>query len=188
MIDTICCEKETDTSKFASITRANRPRLFDGNYDYNWNEALSEEEKISVRELGKNLEKLFVYRYLFYSDGKAIGWSWGVQKAADEIYMVNTAIEPEYRNKGIYTAFLHLLIKELSEKGFQRIYSRHKLSNNGVIIPKLKAGFVITGIEVDDRFGSVAILSYLTNPIRRKILDIRIGMQKPDEETNALIV
>jgi hypothetical protein len=61
---------------------------------------------------------------------------------------------------------------------FQIVYSRHVATNNQILIPKVKAGFVITGIEVLDVFGVMVHLSYFFNPLRRKVLDARVG--KPD--------
>ena len=60
------------------------------------------------------------------------------------------------------------------------------MTNNAVIIPKLKAGFVISGFEVSDRFGTLVQLSYYFNPLRRKMMDVRVGQRKPDEEIRKL--
>jgi hypothetical protein len=41
---------------------------------------------------------------------------------------------------------------------------------------------VITGIEVSDVFGVLVHLSYFFNPLRRKVLDVRVGQARPDAE------
>jgi hypothetical protein len=51
-----------------------------------------------------------------------------------------------------------------------------------VIIPKLKAGFVITSMELSDVFGLLVHLSYYTNSLRRKVLEFRTGEALPDDE------
>lgn len=73
--------------------------------------------------------------------------------------MTNTGILEEHRRRGLYTALLPVVLNQLRQKGFQIVFSRHTLTNNAVIIPKLKAGFVISGFEVDDRFGTLVQLS-----------------------------
>jgi hypothetical protein len=83
---------------------------------------------------------------------------------------------------------MELAMEHITDLGFQRIYSRHKMSNNAVIIPKLKAGFVITGFEVAMMyFGNLVELSYYTNPRRRELLEVRTGMRRPSEEDMGLI-
>jgi hypothetical protein len=96
--------------------------------------------------------------------------------------MRNSAILPNHRRKGLYSALLREVVIKLEKKGFQVITSRHNAGNNDVIIPKLKAGFLITGIELSDAFGTLVNLSYFTNPLRRKVTLYRSGDQYPDEE------
>lgn len=52
---------------------------------------------------------------------------------------------------------------KIKELGFQVIYSRHVTTNSAIIIPKLKAGFVISAMELSDKFGvSVPFFGYPT--------------------------
>jgi len=74
------------------------------------------------------------------------------------------------------------MVQEVTQLGFQRIYSRHRATNNAVLIPKLKAGFVLTSLEVSDAFGTMVHLTYFSHPLRRKILDYRVGQIQPDQE------
>ena len=60
------------------------------------------------------------------------------------------------------------------------ISSKHSATNNRVIIPKLKAGFVISGLEISDRYGTLVRLEYFTNPKRRELMDFRSGQALPD--------
>ena len=101
--------------------------------------------------------------------------------------MVSTGILKEHRRRGIYAALLPVVLERVRTKGFQVVTSRHNLTNNAVIIPKLKAGFVISGFEVNDMYGSLVHLSYFFNPTRRKVLDVRVGQAAPDEEVQALL-
>jgi ribosomal protein S18 acetylase RimI-like enzyme len=145
----------------------------------NRQEIYSEEEKKKVEELRAEL-KSFTLRLGVFHGEEFVGWSLGNQEDAETYYMRNSAILPTHRRKGLYTALLKTKIAMLTEKGFQRIYSRHNSTNNAVIIPKLKSGFVISALEVSDVFGTLVHLSYFTNPERRKIMDFRSGESLPD--------
>ncbi|MCM2354294.1 MAG: hypothetical protein NDI63_11820 [Pseudobdellovibrio sp.] len=56
------------------------------------------------------------------------------------------------------------------------------MTNNDVIIPKLKYGFKITGFELNKRFGTMVILSYFKNKTQNDILDFRSGFRKPSKK------
>ena len=60
---------------------------------------------------------------------------------------------------------------------FKEIFSRHNATNNPVIIPKLKMGFIISGLEVSDTFGTLLQVKYYTNEKRRDIMDFRTGQK-----------
>ena len=82
------------------------------------------------------------------------------------------------QNKGIYTKLLPKILDILKGKGFQVVYSRHNASNNQILIPKLKQGFFITGMEVSDQFGTLIHLSYYFNDNRKNIIKFRTGEKK----------
>ncbi len=75
-----------------------------------------------------------------------------------------------------------MMMKAVFEKGFQVITSRHKMFNNAILIPKLKAGFIIQKFEVSDVFGSMVHLAYFVNPARRKMMSYRAGEIFHDDE------
>ncbi len=118
----------------------------------------------------KNLPKIDIYRLyiLVYKRHEIIGWHIGFQKR-DSFYMMNTAILEKHQGKGIYTKLLKEIIHILKDKGFYSITSRHLASNNGVLIPKLKAGFVITGMEIEPIFGTLVNLQYFFNKEIEKV-------------------
>ncbi len=101
--------------------------------------------------------------------------------------MRNTGIFEEFRNKGIYKSLLSLLIENIKEKGFQKITSSHIVTNNHVIVAKLKAGFIISGFEISDRFGLFVNLTYNFNEIRNKIMRYRAGEIAIDEQLSQLL-
>jgi len=156
--------------------------MFDHTISFNARDTLHEEEQERVLKLLENFDKTInIFLGLFKGD-EFVGWSWGWQCKADEFYMCNSAVLPAHRRKGLYTALMQEMMKEVKRLGFQVIKSRHTTVNNAVLIPKLKAGFVITGMEVSDMFGTLVNLSYFINPVRRKAIDYRVGEQKADEE------
>jgi hypothetical protein len=139
------------------------------------NQLLSDEEKRSVKALKVNMGKPLVLRIGIYHNDQPIGWHVGDQLSDQEFYMRNTGVLEQYRKQGIYTALLGKIIKIVSGCGFQIISSKHHLTNNPVLIPKLKAGFIITGIDLSDKHGTLAKLEYFTNPQRREIMNFRSG-------------
>ncbi len=154
---------------------------------FRWRQHISEQEKESLTVLAQNMgSPLKLYFAVFYQN-EFVGWSYGFQQSADVYYMCNSAILPEHRGKGLYTALLNTKLQILKEKGFQKIYSRHNATNNAIIIPKLKAGFIITTMEVDDAFGTLVHLAYYTNPLRKKMMVFRVGDLRPDEAMEKML-
>ena len=52
---------------------------------------------------------------------------------------------------------------------FQRIFSRHVPSNNAVIIPKLRLGFMVSAFEYSEVYGPLVHLTYLVGAKRRDL-------------------
>ncbi len=180
--------KEMDEHSFFECQRPLRDGVFAADHSLFPFEFLSDGEKKSVGDLRANLyqNQYKLHLGVFDPQDNFVGWHFGYQENAHVFYMCNSAILKEHRRKGLYSALLEFSLKLLKDKGFQIIYSRHNATNNPVIIPKLKAGFVITNLELDDVFGVLVHLKYFTNKTRRKILDYRAGQSRPDEELKRL--
>ncbi len=145
-------------------------------------EHLSELAKALVDRNGAAYKGVFRLRLgVFYGD-TFVGWSTGNQENSDTYYMRNSAIFEEHRRKGLYSALLEESVRRILAAGFQRIMSRHNTDNNAVIIPKLKAGFLITGMEIDDKYGVLVNLSYYPHELRRKVIAYRTGRLHADAE------
>lgn len=129
---------------------------------------------------------LFTLRLGVFFRDQFCGWTIGEQQADGVFYMRNSAIFPEHRRKGLYSALLDKTLQSARNKGFQAVRSRHKATNNEVIIPKLKAGFKITGFEISDIFGTLVHLTLFLNPLREQVLDYRVGYKPSDEVKKAL--
>ena len=159
---------------------ANTLKVFPG-------QLMSEGENKAVQDLSRRLGTLYRLNLGIYHDGQFIGWSFGVQADGDRFSMINTGILPDHQGKGVYTALLPQLWEILQAQGFQVVFSRHVVTNNRVLVPKLKAGLVITHLELSDTFGLLVHLSYFFNPRRRKLLDFRAGQLAPDDELKGLL-
>lgn len=145
-------------------------------------EFLPPEELENLKRLNEKYQNnLSMHSVLFYKD-KLAGWSFGYQDTRESFLMANSAILPEYRGKNLYSLLLEEVIDHLKQKGIQRIWSHHTMTNSHILLPKLKKGFSITGLHVNDMAGTLVELTYYTNPTRRKILDFRVGQNRPDDE------
>jgi ribosomal protein S18 acetylase RimI-like enzyme len=177
-----------DGKEFREFFRKNRQKIFKADFDFNISPILSENEKENRAEHWKRQWGFQQNYYLIAKDQKKIvGWSFGSQVNGDDFYMINSAVFPKYRKQGIYSIMLRRVVKHVSRLGFQRIYSRHKMSNNEILIPKLKFGFVITGFQINDQFGNLVELSYYLNKKRRELLEVRIGSKKITDDIIKLI-
>jgi GNAT superfamily N-acetyltransferase len=171
-----------DNAEFGPLFRQYRPTIFQTMLDFDVQQALSTEEQTATARLREQMGTPFRLNIGIYHQQEFIGWSFGRQESAEKYYMVNTAILPQHQGKGIYSVLLPRILGAVQREGFQIVSSRHVATNNQVLVPKLKAGFVITGVELSDVFGVLVHLSYFFNPIRRKVLDVRVGQARPDAE------
>lgn len=172
--------------EFLPLFNEHKKSVFEDVHSYAFPDLLSESELNHIKNLGHAAGAPYKLYLGAFDNNKLVGWSWGTQEGNSTFYMVNSAVLTDYRRKGIYGALIGKCIEVLSEKGFQLIYSRHCATNNAVIIPKLKAGFIISKMEIDDRFGVLIHLHFYTNNERRRIMDYRSGQLKPDEKIKAL--
>jgi RimJ/RimL family protein N-acetyltransferase len=142
----------------------------------------SDTERANMENLAKYFGSPLCLRLGLFDRDRFVGWHLGDQKSREEFYMRNTGILPDYQGQGLYGKMLRVIRDHLTELGFQVISSKHHTTNNRVIIPKLKIGFVITGMEVSDKFGTMVRLEYFTNAKRRAVLDYRVGESLPSAE------
>lgn len=179
--------KQLTPEEFHPLWGEHKQRVFEHDHSYSFWGVLSKEEVEKAKGLrNQSGNKFEVCLAVFDNDNNFVGWSWGFQDGPSSFYMCNSAILEGHRRQGLYTKLLQEMVKHVSELGFQLIYSRHCATNNSVIIPKLKADFVISKMELDDVFGVLIHLHYYPNKTRRKILDYRAGQSAPDEEVKKI--
>lgn len=160
------------------IFKSNRAKVFGETFTIEVEQFYTEKEADFLKSLPhSSIYRLYI---LVYDKGEVIGWHIGYQKY-ELYYMMNTAIFEAQQGKGIYTKLLQEIISIVGQKGFLSITSRHIASNNKVLIPKLKAGFVITGMEIEMRFGVLLNLEYYFNKNLKDVYLMRTGALKPDD-------
>ena len=171
-----------ESTQFSTIFKEYSQEIFDDNFDFDIVAVLSEAEKDQIQNNRQAFKEIEKYYLVAKKEGKIIGWSVGHQINSGDFFMGNSAVLPGFRRLGVYTKMLDLVVKRLKNNGYQMIISLHKLDNNAVLIPKLKYGFIITGFDVNDKYGILVKLAYLTNPKRKELLEVRIGSRKMNED------
>lgn len=175
--------REMSKEEFQPLWQEQAARIFDDDaLLFRVFPSLSAGEQDRWRALGRKMGEPYTLRLGIFHGEEFVGWHVGDQKDAQTFYMRNSAVLPAHRRLGLYTALLSEVMGRVEGEGFQLITSRHVATNNDVIIPKLKAGFLLTGMELSDSFGTLVHLTYFTNPLRRKVMDFRAGQVRPDED------
>jgi GNAT superfamily N-acetyltransferase len=174
------------TDPFNALTQTHMQALFDDERPVlRLRNHLSPEQKSTSRGLAARMGDPYKLNLAAFHGDQLAGWSLGVQESGWTFYMQNSAVLPEYRRRGLYTAMMSHVVATATKLGFQEIYSCHLANNNHVLIPKLKAGFAITSFEISDVFGILVHLTHHTVPLRRKALDYRISAYPDAEITKA---
>lgn len=141
---------------------------------YPWQDILSEAEEANRKKLEEQTKGLEL-RLAVYDRDKLAALSYGLQTSSANFLMGISLVLPEYRRQGLYTLMLKSVIKFTNENGFQTITSHHKPSNPAILIAKLKAGFVISGIDMSDMMGTLIRLTYFHSEKRKSIFKHKVN-------------
>ena len=175
--------RELDTETFGPLWELHSKNIFqDNSPTFRIRDTFTAEETEKWKILKAKLGTPFRVNLGLFHKENFVGWSWGFQESAETFYMCNSAVLPHYRKQGYYTQLMNAVVDIAVGEGFQRLYSRHTITNNAIIIPKLKRGFVITNFELNVAFGTLIHLTYFPKEIARKILDYRAGQIQADDE------
>lgn len=119
---------------------------------------------------GRKLAAHIHAEYFVFSNaaGEPIGFSMGKVVNEQTFFMEWSGILPDYRRRGLYSQFLEALIPYLKALGIERVTSNHMGNNRPVLIAKLKAGFIITGVTLDERHGMLVWLARFLEPARER--------------------
>ena len=177
--------REASHEEFADFMMANLNVMFPNSVRFDYPRTMDEATTLATRERRQDYDKRMV-RWFVEHQGAVVGWTFGREIDPETYYMQNSAIHPDHRRKGLYSALVQAWITHLEPERYQRITSIHATTNNAVIIPKLKAGFVITAMEVNDKHGTLVTLSYYFNKQRLDALKFRTGEQQLPQELENL--
>ncbi|WP_233218675.1 GNAT family N-acetyltransferase [Deinococcus arcticus] len=122
-----------------------------------------------------------LWAWLIAHGGHVAGWQSSRAWDARTAYMVNTALLPAHRGRGVYRRLLPHVMAALHGEGYPLIRSHHHLTNNAVLVPKLRAGFRIQGLQADDH-GLLAVLIHSADEVYRAYMDVRSGLSQPSGE------
>ncbi len=149
---------------------------------------LLNEEQITARErLRDQVRDKLCMRLVVTLGEEIVGWSLGTQSSSETYRMANSAVLPDHRRKGIYSALLRYTLDRLRSEGFQTVTSHHHATNNAVLIAKLRAGFILTGMEVTDNYGTLVNTTYFFDERRRHALGVRVGAERPHGVVRSLM-
>ena len=167
--------RELTMEAFSAVYREREALYFTASTRDDVDAGLSEEESRLVAARRASYPNVEGFQWGVYCGEELIGWTFAQQSDHDTLTMRNTAIDPVHRGKGLYTALLPIIIEHARSLGYQRIISTHHTANNAVIVPKLKAGFIITGLNVNEKFGLLVTLTFFLTKTRRQLALNRIG-------------
>lgn len=157
----------------ARIFEHERPRF---SLDSIYNDDQKQKLKVLQTDLNKGT---YILRLGAFWNGTFAGWHFGRQSGIDQFYMTNSAVLPEFRRRKIYERILESTVQCVVAKGFQCITSQHHPTNNAVIIPKLKIGFCVAGVELTDGFGLTVMLKWYPHELQRDVFEFRSGYSLP---------
>jgi GNAT superfamily N-acetyltransferase len=115
-----------------------------------------------------------------FDGDRLIGCSSGWFEFGGNFYIGLSAVEPAYRQQGIYTRLLGTIEQAVRERGGLLISSQHVATNNAVLIAKLKLGYAIAGVEYVEQMGLLVRLVLQLTPERRALFAARTGTLRPD--------
>jgi L-amino acid N-acyltransferase YncA len=134
----------------------------------------SEEERAAVAGLDALLAGELEHRVVLRAGDDVVGAYWGRQESFGRYHMVFSVVHPAWQRRGLYRALLARVMAATAASGFREVYSRHRADNNAVIIPKLAAGFAISGFEIAPRYGLLVHLRWYPSDAMRLAFQYRV--------------
>lgn len=117
--------------------------------------------------------------FVFYDGDTVAGWAYGEMHDPETYFMSNTAILRAYRRRGLYSRFLSHFIGYLTALGYERITSTHQPNNTAILIAKLKAGFVMSGVMLDERWSAQVQMTYHIHADRQRGFSQAFSLEFP---------
>lgn len=138
---------------------------------------LEQEAIEKTKEIKNRLSQQYSLRLGLLFNDNLVGWTDGWQDSIeqDTFFMGASLILPSFQRKDLYTALTQKVFEITKEVGFQSVSSLHIMTNNAVLIAKLKLGFSIYGFEINTRYGALVRLVYHHNEMKKNALKFRAG-------------
>ena len=105
-----------------------------------------------------------------------VGWSHAFLAPGGLLYVANSAVEPAFRRRGLYTRLVAAMEAEALALQCLRIESHHRAANSAVLIAKLKAGYTIVGTEFAPEMGLLVKMSKQLDARRDAVFQARAGV------------
>jgi ribosomal protein S18 acetylase RimI-like enzyme len=131
------------------------------------------------KALRTSLPKPERVRMAAFDGERFVGCSSGWFEFGGNFYIGLSAVDPAYRQRGIYTRLLNAIEQAVRERGGLLISSHHVATNNAVLIAKLKLGYVVAGTEYVEQMGLLVRLVLHLAPERRALFASRTGSLVP---------
>ena len=167
--------REISANEFSEIYSSKQEEYFSASLIVDVSSHLNPDEQDRVQQRKASFPSAWRMQWALEFKGDVVGWTYSYQQDHETLYMCNSAIAQDHRGKGLYSAMLQHVISMAKEQGFQLVTSKHYASNNSIIVPKLKAGFIITGMALDEKYGLMVHLTKYLHPERERIAINRIG-------------
>lgn len=162
----------TDDDEWQALFTRIRDAAFPQDSRIDWSVVYDDAQRARLEALGETLGATPLRHRLAIADGDdIIGCYCGEQDGSARYYMMFTTVLPSHQGRGIYKDLLGRLVGIARDTGFVQVWSRHNADNNQVLVPKLKAGFVIAAFEVAPNYGLLVHL-------RRYLNDALEGMYR----------
>lgn len=105
---------------------------------------------------------------MFYNEShQAVGWFYTYREDATTTFIDTVGFLPDYRGRGLYTAFLPRYMAYAAALGFERVTTSHHPNNRAIMIAELKVGFDIVGLELHESHGPLVKMACFMHADRR---------------------
>jgi RimJ/RimL family protein N-acetyltransferase len=142
------------------------------------------ERVATVRRLQENHSPSDPECVVFYNDSQqAVGWFYSYREDATTTFIDTVGFLPDYRGRGLYTAFLSKYLAYAAALGFERVTTSHHPNNRAIMIAELRVGFEIVGLELHESHGPLIKMVYFTHADRRAGFEQAFSMA-PDPTAN----
>jgi ribosomal protein S18 acetylase RimI-like enzyme len=164
----------TDEAYFDKLVAQMYDEVFGGRTSHF---SVSAERQKDREILGVEFETLHQERILVRdSDGEVAAWIKGEMEDPSTFYLRTAGVRPEYRNKGIANALYPQIFQYLRSLGYERVSSQHHPNNGAAMMLQLSLGFIVEGMNVDERWGPQVKMVKFLHEDRLREFERRFGL------------